>query len=98
MKVIDRGFDIALETFAYDVITEALKARAKFPADDNPTIAALAEEVGEAAKAALHIREGKSNDWWAVYAECVQVAAMAARLAIEGDVTAKAVPTAENCQ
>ena len=72
------------------------KARTKFPAP-NPTIAALTEEVGELAQAMLHIREGKSSNWWDVFDEAVQVAVMAMRAATEGDETLGAVPTAENC-
>ena len=87
--------DDYIERFLVDVHEEVNRARAKFPAP-NPTVAALAEEVGEAAKAALHIREGKSTTWWDVYEEAVQVAAMACRLALEGDETIGAVPTSEN--
>lgn len=89
--------EIAIDSFVDEVVKEVISAIAKFP-QPNPNIAALAEEVGEAAQAALHIREGKSNDWWKVHNECVQVAAMACRLAIEGDPTVGAVPTAENCK
>lgn len=92
-----RKFDAADDIFLNDVMAEAAKARAKFPGP-NPTIAALTEEVGELAQALLHIREGKSNDWWKVHKEAVQVAVMAMRAATEGDETIGAVPTAENCQ
>lgn len=86
-----------IEQFFVDAQAEVEKAMAKFP-QPNPTVAALTEEVGEAAKAALHIREGKSTSWWDVYDEAVQVAAMACRLALEGDQTFGAVPTEENCK
>jgi len=89
-------FEAADDTFISDVLVEIDKARAKFPAP-NPTIAALTEEVGELAQAMLHIREGKSKDWWRVHKEAVQVAVMAMRAATEGDETIGSVPTAENC-
>lgn len=74
------------EHFLIVVAAEVREARAKFPGP-NPTIAALAEEVGELAQAMLHIREGKHNDWDRVWREAVQVAAMAMRAATEGDET-----------
>jgi len=92
-----RGATIAIDQFLSDVAEAIPTAMEKFP-QPNPTIAALTEEVGEAAQAALHIREGKSTDWWRVYDEAVQVAVMAARLAIEGDPTIGATPTEENCK
>ena len=94
---IDRATADAIDRFLHDVAEAIPSAMAKFP-QPNPNIAALAEEVGEAAQAALHIREGKSNDWWRVYDEAVQVAVMAARLAIEGDQTVGATPTEQNCK
>jgi len=87
----------ALDEFLHHVGGEVMEAMARFP-QPNPTIAALTEEVGEAARAALHIREGKNSDWNNVYNEAVQVAAMAARLAIEGDPTVGAVPSASRSQ
>ena len=93
MKMSDANVDM----FLYDVQKEIMKAVKKFP-QPNPTIAAMAEESGELAKAMLHIREGKSNDWWDVYGEAVQLAAMACRCALEGDTTVNAVPTEENCK
>ena len=92
-----RNHEISDSTFLDDVWAEVRIAREKFPGP-NPTVAALAEEVGEVAKAMLHIREGKHNNWWLVYKEAVQVAAMALRCATEGDETIGAVPTAENCK
>ena len=70
----------ALARFAAEMLAETLRAQARFPAP-NPSLAALTEEVGELAKAILD--EPSEN----VYAEAVQVAAMAARCAIEGDPT-----------
>ncbi len=66
-------------------------ARIEFP-QPNPTLAALTEEVGELAKALLHIREGKASDWQRVYDEAMQVAAMACRVALEGDPTVGPTP------
>ena len=94
---IDRATADAIDRFLTDVAEAIPGAMERFP-QPNPVIAALAEEVGEAAQAALHIREGKSNDWWRVYDEAVQVAVLAARLAIEGDQTVDATPTEENCK
>ncbi|RAI30576.1 hypothetical protein [Rhodoplanes serenus] len=91
-----RSSQIADEAFVDAVLNEVARARSKFP-QPNPTIAALAEEAGELAKAMLHIREGKSTDWWRVYDEAVQVAALALRAATEGDATLGVVPTRENC-
>lgn len=66
------------QEFVQQVVLEAERARAKFPAP-NPQLAALVEEVGEVAKALL------SEDWEHVRAECIQVAAMALRIALDGD-------------
>lgn len=69
--------------FMADVITEVGAATAKFP-QPNPTFAALVEEVGEVAKALMDLQLGKATHA-DVYNECRQVAAMATRIAIEGD-------------
>lgn len=87
----------ALEVFLENVLSEYEKAVKKYP-KPNPTIAALTEEVGEVTQAALHIYEGKSYDWWRVYDEAVQVAVVAARLALEGDGMYNIVPSEENCK
>ena len=63
-----------------EVAREVERARAKFPRPDG-LLAALTEEVGEVARALL------DKTWSEVYAECVQVAAMAQRLAEERDPT-----------
>lgn len=59
---------------------ELVRAREKFP-NNELLMAALTEEVGELAKALL------SEPWKNVVAEAVQVAAMAIRIAEEGDST-----------
>lgn len=66
------------EIFINMVLDEALRARTKFP---NPSglLAALTEEVGELARALMDQGDGE------VYNEAVQVAAVALRLALEGD-------------
>jgi NTP pyrophosphatase (non-canonical NTP hydrolase) len=66
--------------FDLDVAREVESARSKFPRPDG-LLAALTEEVGEVARALL------DKPWSEVYAEAVQVAAMAQRLAQEGDPT-----------
>lgn len=91
------NFQVVDDAFVEKMLAEVTKARRKFPGP-NPTIAALAEEVGELSQAMLHIREGKSADWWKVYDEAVQVAVMALRAATEGDATIGAVPTEANCK
>ena len=64
--------------FLDDVERELRRARAKFPGDRIMCIALL-EEVGELAKAMLD--ESAEN----VRKEAVQVATMAARIALDGD-------------
>lgn len=64
--------------FLDDVLAEVEKARVNFPEPDGG-LAVAAEEFGEVAKACL------DEPWENVYTECVQAAAMVARLAIEGD-------------
>lgn len=73
--------------FLTAVQLEALRAQTLFP---NPAglLTALVEEVGEVAKAMLD----ESMD--RVRKECIQVAAMALRLATEGDPTLDAVRAA----
>ena len=66
------------EAFFRAVLKELEHARRAFPATHHLGLA-LTEEVGEVAKALLD--ESQSR----VYAECVQVAAMALRVATEGD-------------
>jgi hypothetical protein len=62
--------------FVQSVLDEVDTARACYP--DKPTMAVLVEEVGEVARALQD--EGRQ----ALYSECIQVAAMALRLALEG--------------
>lgn len=81
--------------FAVKAVKEARRAKTLFPAP-NPNMAALTEEVGELSKALLQIGcEGKS-DWSTVYNEAMQVAAMAVRIATEGDPTLGATPKAKD--
>lgn len=75
------------DSFLADVRKEAQRARVKFPSDGNPTTLALFEEAGEVAKAVLQ------EEPEAVYKEAVQLAAMALRLALEGDGTITAYRT-----
>ncbi len=93
---MQRATETGITGFMEAVCDEVARAVAKFP-QPNPTLAALTEETGELAQAVLHIREGKSTEWWKVYDEAVQVAAMACRVALEGDPTVGAVPTEKNC-
>lgn len=63
-----------------EILAELHRARAKFPGD-NVTTLALVEEVGELATAAFS--ESAAN----VRKEAVQVACMAMRVVLDGDVT-----------
>ena len=69
--------------FRIDVEEELEHARNKFPGTQY-VLAALTEEVGELAQAMLKVEAGK---WSAdrIWEEAVQVAAMAQRVAVEGD-------------
>lgn len=67
-------------TLLAEIILELRRARAKFPGPDC-TFAALSEEVGEVAKALME--EPRAN----VRKESVQVAVMAMRIILDGDVT-----------
>ena len=69
--------------FLESVFTEVMRARKLFPSSEGLMVA-LSEEAGEVAKAMMQ------EPWEHVYIEAVQCAAMACRLAIEGD------PTLEN--
>lgn len=69
-----------LETFIMDLRDEVQSATKKFPRPD-AILAALMEEAGEVANAVL------DRPWNEVYKECIQTAAMALRLALEGDPT-----------
>ena len=71
------------DQFLRAVAAEVKRARKKFPGA-NATNAALVEEVGEVSTALMF------EPWDAVVAEAVQVAAMALRLATEGDDTFEA--------
>lgn len=70
------------EQFLAAVLDEVKRARTKFPGA-NATNAALVEEVGEVSTALMY------DPFYNVVAEAIQVAAMACRLAIEGDATMK---------
>lgn len=68
-----------------DIRAELANARSKFPNAEH-TLAALVEEVGEAAQALLKLHYENGNHGH-IYEECIQVAVMAIRLATEGDST-----------
>jgi hypothetical protein len=69
--------------FLCEVEAELARARFKFPSPFG-CLAALTEEVGEVAQAVLKHAAGKGGKQH-IYEEAVQVAAMAARVATEGD-------------
>ena len=70
--------------FVVQILAELDFAREKFP-DPDGLMTALTEEVGELAKALMD--EPMDN----VYREAIQVAAMACRIATEGDPTLDAI-------
>lgn len=69
--------------FLSDVALEAQRARDRFPNSRN-LLAALTEEVGELAQALLDRDRGEACDA-DVFKEAIQVAAVALRIALEGD-------------
>lgn len=80
-----------IEEFLTHVYEEVVRARILFPSPDG-LMTALTEEVGEVAKAMMD--ESRPR----VHTECVQVAAMAMRLAIEGDPTLNALRKARGAE
>lgn len=68
-----------------DALTELVRSRTLFPSPDH-LVLALAEEAGEAVKAACDVRQGKA-DLKDLRKEIVQTIAMCLRLATEGDPT-----------
>ena len=84
----DEQQSVTFLSFINDIGIEVRNARKLFPYEDNPMIAALAEETGELSQSMLHIREGKAKaSWEHVRKEAIQVAAMAFRCWSEGDDT-----------
>jgi len=75
--------DSRTDDFILEVMLEVSRARKKFP-ETAMTMAALVEEVGELAQAIL---DKPASEVWA---EAVQVACMAVRVATEGDSSASA--------
>jgi NTP pyrophosphatase (non-canonical NTP hydrolase) len=73
------------QIFIEDIGFEVERVRKKFP-NSRRSFAALVEEVGELAQALLHVLE-KPNDMnrTRIREEAIQVAAMACRVATEGD-------------
>lgn len=78
----ERPTSTPIQCFLNRVHVEILAARRKFPKPE-ASMTALTEEVGELAKALL------DEPWENVVQEAHQVAAMAARVALEGDPTLK---------
>jgi NTP pyrophosphatase (non-canonical NTP hydrolase) len=72
--------------FASDMYDEQKRATDKFP-KPNRLLGALMEEVGELAQALLKIQEAPHELEWPenVYKEAIQVAAVAYRLAVQGE-------------
>lgn len=73
----------AMSMFLLDVEAEAQAAQRKFPGNADK-VAATTEECGELARALLQHKYGKGEPR-AVYLEAVQLAAMAAQVALGGD-------------
>lgn len=82
-QTVFSGLRPRIYAFLRDVEEEASTARASFPGNHVQTMA-LTEEVGELAKALIEVRAGKAEQR-EVWREAVQVAAMALRVATEGD-------------
>ncbi len=80
MNPSTRPLPAQLQDFLLCVNEEVFRARKKFPSSDGSTTA-LREEVRELAKALL------DEPWANVINEAIQVACMAARVALEGDPT-----------
>jgi NTP pyrophosphatase (non-canonical NTP hydrolase) len=76
--------------FISDLKGELHRARQKFPSN-NLLFAALVEEVGELSKAMLEWRAGDTTEQ-EIWNEAVQVAAMAMRVAVEGDASFTSMP------
>lgn len=77
-------------TMIEDILTELMKARAKFPEQDVwVTLSALSEEVGELNQAILqhHFEPAKGKTKHDIYKEAVQVATMAMRVALDTGLT-----------
>lgn len=80
MPALQTGID--LQAFR-DVERELSRARQSFP-ESKHQLAALTEEVGELNEAMIEHHRGRLNEHM-VYKEAIQVAAMAIRVATEGD-------------
>lgn len=78
--------DCTFERLFYCLQHEVLGAESKFPGGDD-NLVALSEEVGELANAMLEqkykTKTEKTNQ--DVFAECIQIAAMALKIARNGD-------------
>lgn len=88
--------------FLAGVAAEVARAISLFPGP-NPNLAALTEEVGELAKAVLDARAEQQRNgaidpayWQDINDEAMQVAAMACRIACEGDPTMDVVPEGDS--
>ena len=90
-------FESSDDQFAADMLAKARKSRAE-PTDPKPTTAILITLVGSLTLALFKIKSAKRGDWWNVHEAAVAVAAMALRIAAEGDPVLGAVPTEENCR
>lgn len=75
--------DKDLFEFLLEVASEVHRARELFPTNKY-MLAALSEEAGEVANALIEHSRGTLTDK-DVWEECVQTAAMAVRVALEGD-------------
>lgn len=67
-----------------DLVCEIRSARQKFPEPED-RVAAMFEEAGELQKALLEQKEGRPVTQEQIYREAIQAAAMAIRVATEGD-------------
>jgi len=78
-----QGIDVFTEIFVSEMIDEVKRARQKFPINKH-VLTAFNEEVGELNKAMIqNTHDGAGNR--EVWEEAIQAAAMALRVATEGD-------------
>ena len=83
--------------FANEMLAEARESRIK-STGPKPTATIMLGSFGILAMALLDIKTGKSTDWHEVRSAAIVIAALALRIAAEGDPVLGSVPNAENCR
>ena len=90
-------FESSDDQFANDMLAEARESRIK-STGPKPIATIMLGSFGLLAMALLDIKTGKSTDWHEVRSATIVIAALALRMAAEGDPVLGAVPTEENCR